>query len=126
MISLDNDDLRGVVEAAYDHVGKIKDSELTSDIIKILVASEMNDSAVATKLDDTEMEYFASRVCKMIKDEFKKLSGNDKQVRFDFRSKRVALSHYLQFGPAGYERLRESSLETLPSQMRNEYILSHL
>ena len=86
----------------------------------------MNDSAVATKLDDTEIEYFACRVCKMIKDESKKLSGNDKQVRFDFRSKQVALSHYLQYEKAGYERLRESSLETLPSQMRNECILSHL
>ena len=64
-------------------------------MIKILIAAEMKDSTVATKLDDTEMESFASRVCKMIKDESKKLSGNDKQVRFDFRSKRVALSHYL-------------------------------
>ena len=45
---------------------------------------------------------------------------------FDFRTKRVALSHYLQFGPAGYERLRESSLETLPSQRTNERTLSHL
>ena len=42
-----------------------------------MVASEMKDSAVASKLDDTEMEYFASRVCKMIKDESKILPGND-------------------------------------------------
>ena len=51
MVSLDDENMRGIVTAAYDHIGKIKESELTSDIIKILVASEMNDS-----VDDTEME----------------------------------------------------------------------
>ena len=61
MVSLDDENMRGVVTAAYDHIGKIKDSELTSDMIKILVASEMKDSAVATKLYDTEMEYLKKK-----------------------------------------------------------------
>ena len=62
----------------------------------------------------------------MIKDESIKISGNDKLVRFDFRMKRLALSYYLQHGKSGCDRLRQSSLEILPSQKTNERTLVHL
>ena len=36
------------------------------------------------------------------------------------------MSHFLEFGVSGYQRLRESSLEILPSQRTNEREFAHL
>ena len=69
---------------------------------------------------------FAIRVCKLLESESKKLSGDDKKVRHDYRIKCIALSHFLEFMKSGHKRLRENSLEILPSQRTNEREFLHL
>ena len=54
------------------------------------------------------------------------MSNHNKQQRYDSRIKRLALAHYLQFGKTGYQHLKESSLEILPSDRTNERSLAYL
>ena len=68
----------------------------------------------------SEINNFAGRLCKLLEDESTKLEGCSKQVRFDCWIKRLALSHFLEFGKTGCKRLRENSLEILPSVSTNE------
>ena len=69
---------------------------------------------------------FVDRVCKITKDESTKLSENDKLAWYDFCMKQLALSYYLKYEKAGYDQLRQSILEILPSQKTNERTLAHL
>ena len=122
MVAINSDEAKSVLHAAFDHVtNKVEKAELKEDVIKILLTSEGKN-----KMDTDEVEIFASRVCKMLQAESKKLSGDDKQVRYDFRMKRLALAHFLEFGKSGYNQLRETSLEILPCVRTNERELVHL
>eukprot|EP00536_Pseudo-nitzschia_multiseries_P008597 jgi/Psemu1/20791/gm1.20791_g len=64
------------------------------------------------------------------KSEFKQsvleLSGNDNKVQYDYQMKCLALAYFLDYGKSGYNRLKESSLEILPSLRTNERELSYL
>ena len=91
-----------------------------------MIEGELKNCASNIKPDQIQLELFFNRVCKMIKNESIKISGNGKLVRFDFCMKRLALSYYLQYGKAGYDRLRQSTLEILHSQRTNERTLVHL
>ena len=80
MIPLDNEAMRGVVKSAYDHIGNGEEHNFKAEIIKILIERELKNYAGNTKPDWKELKLFVDRVCKMIKDELIKISGNDKLV----------------------------------------------
>ena len=67
-----------------------------------------------------DVNAFTARVCDMFESESPKLAGKDTQVQFDYHMKRLALAHYLEFGKSGYQRLKDSNLEILPSHRTNE------
>ena len=69
----------------------VKNTSFKAEILEILIERELKNCAGNNKPDRKELELFVDRVCKMIKDESIKLSGNDKLVQYDFRMKRLAL-----------------------------------
>ena len=124
MIPLTIDNVKEFVGQAFHHITSTYDrKKLKEEIINAILSCESIDCDIKNK---EETNKFAERVCNMLDAESSKLKGNDTGIRYDYRIKRLALSHYLQFGKTAYNQLRECSLEVLPSERTNEYRLSLL
>ena len=101
MVAVSGDNVRSFLADAFkDITSPSKRSLLKQRIVDTLV-SEGNSHRF--NVDESEGNLFTERVCTMLDAEAKKMSGNDKQVRFDFRMKRLALAHFLEFGKSGYK-----------------------
>ena len=74
---------------------------------------------------ESDINVFASRLHKLVKNESMKLSGCDKWIKFDSCIKCLALSQFLEFCKTGCKKLRENSLEILPSVRTNDQNRSH-
>jgi hypothetical protein len=105
MVAINSDEVKSVLKEAFDHILIEKDRvTLKKLIVKTLVESELDDGN-NNNMDSKEVDMFTSRVCTLLEAESKKLSGDNRQVRYDYRIKRLALSHFLEFGVSGYQRL---------------------
>ena len=123
MIPLVCDSVKTTIRKAFDHITSSYDrNKLKKDILKAL----LYDDNVALNACQEEVDRFASRICCLLDVEAQKLDGNDNAARYDYRLKRLALSHYLNYGKSAYNQIRESSLDILPCIRSNEYYFSHL
>eukprot|EP00536_Pseudo-nitzschia_multiseries_P002489 jgi/Psemu1/5661/gm1.5661_g len=126
MVAINSDEAKSLLQAAFGHIGtKEEKSEFKQSVLEVLMKADKHKND-QDKMDGNEISLFTSQICEMLDAESHKLSGNDKQVRFDHQMKRLALAYFLDYGKAGYNRLKESSLEILPSQRTNECELSCL
>ena len=122
-VSVENENVVQLIEEAFKHITNVYDrNKLKEQIIFALLDNKIDQQ----KIDKSEIQIFASRVCNLLDAESKKNQKKDKRITFDYRIKRLALSHYLQFGKTSYNQLRESSLEIYPSPRTNETSLSVL
>jgi hypothetical protein len=93
-------------------------SDLRAQILKALIKS-----AKGYDVDPTDQEAmaklgnYAAEICSEIDKYSLQVSGRDKLVRYNKRVLRSALAFWLE-SPGAYERLRECSIEILPSASR--------
>ena len=123
LIPLVCDSVKATIRKAFEHITSSCDrNTLKKDILKAL----LYDNNAALNVCEKEVHRFASRICCLLDAEAQKLDGNVNATRYDYRLKRLALSHYLNYGKSAYNQLRESSLEILPCIRSNDYYFSHL
>eukprot|EP00536_Pseudo-nitzschia_multiseries_P010146 jgi/Psemu1/25142/gm1.25142_g len=126
MVAINSDEAKSLLQAAFGCIGsQEKKSEFKQSVLEVLMNADKHKN-FQDKMDGNEISLFTSRICEMLDVESHKLSGNDKQVRYDYRIKRLALAYFLDYGKSGYNRLKESSLEILPIIRTNKRELSNL
>ena len=104
LVDIGSDGAKRFLKAAFDHTTS---PEARQHIHKMMVDTlkDANDirKSSGKGVSQSEVNAFASRLCKLMEDESLKLAGCDMRVRFDSRIKRLALSHFLNFGKTGYK-----------------------
>ena len=111
LIKIDDENADIMLKEILTKAGK-NSADLKHKIIQVLVNSEKLKEN--WELDETKLQAFASRVCTLMADECKKLSGKKNLIQYDTRMKRIALAYWLETGKTGLNKLRERSLEIIP------------
>ena len=76
-----------ILAEAFKHVTTSRSKkQLTQEMVEILVKEG---SARIDGFNRSELKTFSERVCELIHNKSRKITGNMKQVRFDFRTKRL-------------------------------------
>eukprot|EP00536_Pseudo-nitzschia_multiseries_P005420 jgi/Psemu1/12527/gm1.12527_g len=126
MVAINSDEAKSLLQAAFGCIGTQEErSEFKQSILEVLMKADKHKND-QDKMDGNEISLFTSQICEMLDAESHKLSGNNKQVRYDYQMKRLALAYFLDYGKFGCSVLKESSLEILPSQRTNKRELSYL
>ena len=113
-INVDDDNFFEVMDKIEDHI-KNNSDEVKSQLMKVLIniESKQREEDISDKRS-ADREKLAERIMNALRDNCKKMDGQDKQVRYQPDILRIALASWLQT-PGAYQKFREHSLEIMPS-----------
>eukprot|EP00536_Pseudo-nitzschia_multiseries_P009562 jgi/Psemu1/23564/gm1.23564_g len=109
MVAINSDEAKSLLQTAFGCIGtKEEKSGFKQSILEVLMKADKHKND-QDKMDGNEISLFTSQICETLDAESHKLSGNDKQVRYDYQMKCLGLAYFLDYGKSGYNRLKESS-----------------